>query len=98
MIRQRVVVNGDVQGVGFRYWTKVEADRRGLSGFVRNDDDGSVTVECQGDDAPVASLLEWLKDGPQWARVSGLDVERIDPRVAEPGLPNIDGSDFSIEQ
>lgn len=47
--RRRYIVRGQVQGVGFRYRAKYAADTLGLTGWVQNEDDGSVTLEVQGD-------------------------------------------------
>ena len=76
-VRIRAVVTGRVQGVGFRYSTRVEATRLGLSGFARNDGDGTVRVEAEGDEVAVDSLIRWLSQGPPAARVDGVAVESI---------------------
>lgn len=47
--RRRYVVRGQVQGVGFRYRAQYAAQSLGLTGWVRNEDDGSVTLEVQGE-------------------------------------------------
>jgi len=83
------VVSGLVQGVGFRYWTRKEAQRLGLRGFVRNLPDGSVEVQAAGPDQAVAELEQGLHRGPSGAHVSavassqprdtlptGFDIER----------------------
>ena len=51
MIRKRIVFNGWVQGVGFRYRARRAADLLGVTGWVRNEYDGSVTMEIQGSQA-----------------------------------------------
>ena len=48
--RKRVIVNGMVQGVGFRYYTEAQAGALGLGGYVRNRSDGAVEAEIEGDD------------------------------------------------
>lgn len=60
MKRVRAVATGRVQGVGFRYSTRAEALRLGLTGFARNAPDGSVHVEAEGAPDAVDELLEWL--------------------------------------
>lgn len=75
--RMHAVVTGDVQGVGFRVATRAEAQRAGLSGFVRNADDGSVEVEFEGADAAVTIFAEWLRHGPPGARVDDLKTREL---------------------
>ena len=65
----RLIIEGRVQGVGFRAWTGEEAYARGLSGWVRNRRDGSVEALLIGDPAAVAAVLERTRRGPPLARV-----------------------------
>ena len=69
MGRARVVVSGRVQGVGFRQGAVVEAQRLGLTGWVRNLPDGRVEALAEGSREAVESLLAWCKKGPRMARV-----------------------------
>lgn len=71
-------VTGRVQGVWFRAWTKGEAEKRGLSGWVRNEPDGSVTVFAAGKAEAVEDLLVALWQGPPAARVDSVAVEHSD--------------------
>jgi len=80
-------VYGRVQGVFFRASAKEEADELGIFGSVRNEYDGSVAIEAEGDDESIRKFIEWCKKGPKLAR-----VERCD--VAEEAVQNIRG--FSI--
>ena len=75
----RVAVTGRVQGVGFRYATLQEAQRRGLTGWVRNLADGRVEVLAQGSAAMVEDLISWLETGPRFAAVVGIDVLPMEP-------------------
>ena len=70
----RAVVRGRVQGVGFRYSTRSMAARLGVRGFVRNEADGSVYVEGEGNAAAVDAMVEWLRKGPPHAHVSDVDL------------------------
>lgn len=79
-MRRRVVVRGDVQGVGFRANARAEARRLGLGGFARNLPDGTVEVEIEGADAAVADMVRWLRRGPRWATVASVTVTEIEPR------------------
>ena len=69
------VVHGRVQGVGFRYYTKREADLLGLSGHVRNRIDGSVEVVAEGRRASLGVLLGRLREGSRGAYVSQVVAE-----------------------
>ncbi|GAA1782348.1 acylphosphatase [Agromyces lapidis] len=83
MIRRHVVVNGLVQGVGYRYLARKHAVRLAVTGWVRNLPDGSVEAEVQGADAAVHEMLRRLEAGPPGARVTGLVVTELDPRDDE---------------
>ncbi|MGC9368162.1 MAG: acylphosphatase [Paracoccaceae bacterium] len=75
-------VTGRVQGVWFRAWTKAEAERRALSGWVRNEADGSVTALICGPEADVAEMVSALRQGPPAARVSGVTTQETEaPRT-----------------
>jgi DNA ligase D-like protein (predicted 3'-phosphoesterase) len=73
----RAVVGGAVQGVGFRDATVRRARDLGLTGWVRNDDDGSVRVHAEGEPAALTELEDFLRDGPSHARVERVDVEKV---------------------
>jgi acylphosphatase len=72
--------------VSFRYHTVQQAERLGLTGWVRNHEDGSVRLEVQGPPASVDELLAWLHDGPPHARVDGVRVDAVEPRAGETGF------------
>ncbi|MEX0936014.1 MAG: acylphosphatase [Gemmatimonadota bacterium] len=65
-------VEGRVQGVGFRMWTRDQARGLGLRGWVRNRDDGSVEVHVSGAPEAVETLRESLRTGPPAAHVREL--------------------------
>jgi acylphosphatase len=67
--RRRVVVHGRVQGVWFRDSMRREAERLGVSGWVRNRADGTVEAALEGDDDAVERLVAWCGHGPPGARV-----------------------------
>ena len=67
-------VRGRVQGVSFRYYTQVEARRLGLTGWVRNERDGSVLVVAEGSEDRLSAIIKYLRQGPRSARVDNLDV------------------------
>lgn len=69
-----------MQGVGFRYALRREAERAGVRGWVRNRLDGSVEALLQGEPGAVARLVEWARRGPAAARVD--ELEASDPEAA----------------
>ena len=75
----RASITGRVQGVGFRAWTQAEARRLELSGWVRNERDGSVTALLVGRQDAVRAMLQRLHEGPPAARVAGVRVEDAEP-------------------
>ena len=64
-----VHITGRVQGVGYRAWTADEARRLGLSGWVRNERDGSVRALLSGPPETVAAMLAAMRTGPRHAAV-----------------------------
>ena len=79
VVRRRVVVHGHVQGVFFRDSTRREAERRGVAGWVCNRGDGAVEAVFEGPEADVAALVEFSREGPRGADVSGVDVRDEEP-------------------
>ncbi|RVD70726.1 acylphosphatase, partial [Mesorhizobium sp. M4A.F.Ca.ET.029.04.2.1] len=65
----RASVHGRVQGVSYRVWTRSEAVRLGLTGWVRNESDGTVTAMLAGTDAAVSTMIDRLWQGPRGAVV-----------------------------
>jgi acylphosphatase len=79
-VHRAIRAHGLVQGVYFRASARAEARRLGLTGFARNEPDGSVRIEVEGDPAAVDRFLAWCRHGPPGARVDRLDVEEGEPR------------------
>lgn len=71
----QIKVTGKVQNVGFRYYTRKKAHESGLSGYVRNQSDGSVYIEAEGEEGLLSEFLSWCHHGPTWARVDAVDVQ-----------------------
>lgn len=71
------LVSGKVQGVFYRDSTRVQANQLGLSGWVRNLDDGRVELKAFGSDHQLHKLIAWLEKGPMLARVSDVQVLNI---------------------
>ncbi|MGX6961468.1 acylphosphatase [Vagococcus xieshaowenii] len=64
MRKARINVSGRVQGVGFRYMTKLVADQLGVYGSVKNEQDGSVTIEAIADNNTLDLFVEKIKHSP----------------------------------
>jgi acylphosphatase len=77
--RAHVFVSGRVQGVAFRDSTRQEAERLGLSGWVRNTQDGRVEAVFEGEPETVREMVEWCKSGPSSADVDDVSVEQETP-------------------
>jgi acylphosphatase len=74
-IRAEVTIHGRVQGVGFRYATVEQAERLGLTGWVRNTWEDTVEACFEGDEPDVKEMVDWCRRGPMMARVERLDVD-----------------------
>jgi acylphosphatase len=73
---KHLMISGRVQGVGFRYAMADEAERLGVTGWVRNRRDGTVEAVIDGD--ATDALLAWARRGPPAARVSEVQVFEIE--------------------
>lgn len=77
--RVHVFVSGRVQGVGYRYSTLDEANRLGLSGWVRNLSDGRVEAVFEGNKAAVEEMVQWCFRGPSTAVVQDVAIDYETP-------------------
>ena len=76
MKKVKMNVQGRVQGVGFRYMTKMVADQLGIVGTVKNEEDGSVTIEAAGDEETIDRFIEEVKQSPSPSgRVQYVDLQ-----------------------
>jgi len=69
--RATVLVHGEVQGVGFRWWTRVRALELGVAGYARNLADGRVEVVAQGQGDAVDRLIALLEESPSTSERPG---------------------------
>lgn len=76
LIRKRIVFHGRVQGVGFRYTAKYLAQSLGLTGWVKNEYDGTVIMEVQGRELLIFKLMEGLNNGRS-IQIGWIDSEDI---------------------
>lgn len=75
LVKVRLKIVGRVQGVFYRQSTKERAVSLGLTGWVKNDADGGVSVEVQGARERVDELIRWCKSGPPSAHVRQVQIE-----------------------
>lgn len=73
--RARIFISGRVQGVFFRAGTQKKAEKFGVSGFVRNLQDGRVEILAEGEKENVLKLINWVKRGPLFAKVEKVEVK-----------------------
>jgi acylphosphatase len=90
MAGKHILIKGRVQGVGFRYYTKLQADKIGLRGWVRNLEDGRVETVAVGDEISLDSFILRLKKGPARSKVDECNVEDLKT------LPQDLGEEFEI--
>ncbi len=83
ILRRRVQVHGEVQGVFFRDSTQEKAQSEGVSGWVRNCEDGTVEAVLEGQEQAVQRVLDFCRRGTDQARVDGVDVTEEEPEGLE---------------
>jgi acylphosphatase len=74
MMHKNIVIQGWVQGVGFRYAARKIAYEFGITGFIRNLPDGSVYIEAEGGEKPVNEFISWCHRGPERAQICSVSV------------------------
>jgi acylphosphatase len=82
-VARQVRATGHVQGVFFRAWTREQAERLDISGWIRNCPDGSIEAHLEGPDESVDKLLDLLRRGPSGARVDNLEVKESVPEYGD---------------
>lgn len=73
----RIIVTGTVQGVFFRAYTKENAKRLHLTGWVRNNKDGSVEIHAEGTENALKELESWCHRGPPGAQVEQVTLREV---------------------
>ena len=76
-VRKACRIQGRVQGVGCRFFVQSNATSLGITGWVKNMSDGSVTMELQGEAATVEQLINKIKRGNEWIRVTASKFEDL---------------------
>jgi acylphosphatase len=74
-VRAHLVIEGTVQGVFFRAYTREQADENSVHGWVRNRPDGTVEAVFEGDEEPVKKLIAWCHNGPPEAVVKNVKID-----------------------
>lgn len=82
MVRLQITVSGNVQGVGFRYFTQMKAIQYGITGWVKNAGDGTVEIVAVGDKDQLDHFIADLKQGNPFSKVS--DIHSIELADNEP--------------
>jgi acylphosphatase len=67
-------IYGKVQNVGFRFYTINEAKQLNIKGYVKNEPDGTVYIEAEGEEVPLLEFISWCRKGPTWARVGHIEA------------------------
>jgi len=75
MKKVHIIISGYVQGVCFRYFTKIEARKLGLKGFVKNLPNGDVEVTAEGNKKEINELINFCRKGPALSGVANLKIE-----------------------
>jgi len=77
MVRYSIIVDGRVQGVGFRYFTQIVASTLNLTGWCENLMNGKVQIEVQGTEQDVHSFISKIKQGNTFCRVDNMKLVNI---------------------
>lgn len=77
MVRYYIVVEGRVQGVGFRYFCQMNASNLNLTGWVRNMDNGMVEMEVQGDEKILIKFINIISKGNYFIRIDSLSKKEV---------------------
>jgi len=85
MIRRHIIFYGDVQGVGFRFRAYHAAVMYGCTGWVRNEYDGSVIMEIQGEEAQIDRVIMAIDRGT-YVQIENMDIRNIEVRNGETGF------------
>ena len=76
VVRKHIIFFGYVQGVGFRYRARHAADHYGCTGWVRNEWDGSVSMEIQGEESQIDQVILAIERGT-YVHIEGMEVKKI---------------------
>ncbi|UCG27861.1 MAG: acylphosphatase [Bacteroidales bacterium] len=77
VVSNQIIIRGRVQNVGFRYFAFKTARMLNLKGYVKNEMDGSVYIEAEGNETDMEKFIGALRKGPSWARIEKIYVSPI---------------------
>ena len=80
MMEANIIVHGRVQGVCFRMYAQEEAQKLGITGWVRNRRDQTVEICAQGDPLDIEKFISWCHQGSPYAQVTQVEVEKTKPK------------------
>ena len=83
MLRYELVAEGRVQGVGFRFFAQYQAMQYDLTGWVKNEDDGTVSLQVQGEEERVNRFITALHEGDRFINVKGIKKTEIPCKAGE---------------
>lgn len=81
MVTKHVLISGRVQNVGFRHFTRTNAQKLGLTGWVKNLDDGSVEAVFQGKESVVEEMIGLVNKGPSYSKVADVEIEDLEDEI-----------------
>lgn len=77
MVRYSIIVDGKVQGVGFRYFTQMIAIRCNLTGWCKNLNNGKVQIEVQGQKENILNFINLIRKGNNFSRIDDMDLNEL---------------------
>lgn len=77
MVRFHILVHGQVQGVGFRYFVRQNASLYGINGWVRNNFDSTVEIDAEGSQINMEAFIDAVKRGNSYSSVERVDVDQM---------------------
>ncbi|MFC1975385.1 acylphosphatase [Chloroflexota bacterium] len=80
--RVRILIEGRLQAMNFRFRTQQQAQKLGLTGFVRTLSDGRIEIEAQGDEGSIGKILAWCQEEPQSSQIRSI-LYRYEEKITE---------------
>ena len=77
MLHYHIIIHGDVQGVGFRYFTQKNALFYGINGWVRNKIDGTVEIDAEGSEINMTEFIKAVERGNRYSLVESTNTEKL---------------------
>jgi acylphosphatase len=73
-----VRVEGRVQAVGYRFWAQMEAEKLGITGWIRNEPDGAVVAHLEGPSSAIRDMVRAMWKGPRWCHVTDVTLSEAE--------------------